>query len=338
MTCRSIPRLFMSAAMLLAAAGCADGENAPLFVPTGNGAIAGQVFFDADNNGIFTPIGGDTVLADVRVELRERASDRVISSAQTDVDGRFSFAGVPVGTHDVLIAESTDDLGGLLVCLNPLRSSVYIGEQSYHQIAVKVGCVIRISAAKDSALSTPITIAGVVTVGQGTYRSDNAYIEETTGGILVFGIPAAAGLQVGDSVEITGVMAVFNNELQVNNPRVAPNIVRGAIVPVVPTDVTTEEIAASFAARGQRSQLVGRLLRIQAAQVGTFFAGSPARNAPLNGGPVEMRLDGNVVTALPSTAFTPGSCYDITGALGLFQSTMQIKPRGPSDVQEVPCP
>ena len=40
----------------------------------GHGTPHGQLVFDADNNGLFTPIGGDTLLRGVRVELRERGS------------------------------------------------------------------------------------------------------------------------------------------------------------------------------------------------------------------------------------------------------------------------
>ena len=335
-------RRVLGLAALLAAgalgAACAD-DPAPLFEPQGVGEIEGRLYYDADNNALFTPIGGDTVLAGVTVLLRERASNVVLDSTTTSDAGVFSFADVKPGTHWVFVKRDTALTPNLLFCLNPINSSVYIGELAFLSVPAKGGCVIRIRAAKDTAQGRPVTIAGVVTAGQGTYRGDNLYLQDITGGMQVFGVPAATALQPGDSVEISGNMGVFNGELQLVSPRVAPNIQRGGTVPD-PEVATTGEIAQSVTTSGAKSIFVGLLTRVQAVTVGTFAAGTPPRNAQIDDGtgPIDMRLDGNVVNALPSTFFQANRCYTITGIVGFFNGTAQIKPRGPADVAEVACP
>ena len=53
---------------------------------------------------------------------------------------------------------------------------------------------------------------------------------------------------------------------------------------------------------------------------------------------VAIRLDGAALTAIPPlTSFGAGKCYDITGILGIFSTTVQLKPRTLADVVEVPC-
>jgi DNA/RNA endonuclease YhcR with UshA esterase domain len=181
-------------------------------------------------------------------------------------------------------------------------------------------------------------VAGIVTAAQGTYRSDNVYVQDPTGGIMAFGIPGSAALALGDSIEISGVLAQFNGEPQINNPIVAPN--RGRATVPAPVQRTTGAIAAAVATGGAKTADVGRLLVVRRARVGAFTSGgTPPRNASLNdnSGAIELRLDGNVLGVLPSASFDQTKCYDIIGILGFFNGTPQLKPRGPTDVTEVPC-
>ena len=49
--------LALSLALLAA---CADDPEPP-FAVEGTGRVTGRLFFDADNNGLFTPLGGDSL-------------------------------------------------------------------------------------------------------------------------------------------------------------------------------------------------------------------------------------------------------------------------------------
>jgi hypothetical protein len=323
--------LLLAAAILVPAAACSD-DQAPAFAIEGNGDIAGQIFFDADNNGRFTPLSGDTVLRGLPVTLRARADTTTLATTTTDIDGQFSFTDVAPGTHELVV--ESEDAGGLAFCSLPANTSVYIGEQTFVRIPAKRGCVIRIEEAKDVGTSQSATVAGVVTAGQGTFAGNVAYVQDPTGGIMLFGLPST-NLQLGDSIEVTGILTLFNGELELTSPVVAPNRRTGAEVPA-PADRTIKEITDAGNAAGQGPD-VGRLVRIRKVTVGAFTSGGN-NNANMTDatGTMIIRTDGNAATSIPKSTFVAGRCYDITGILGYFNA-FQLKPRTVQDVQEVPC-
>jgi DNA/RNA endonuclease YhcR with UshA esterase domain len=326
----------LSIAGLATLLACAE-DPAPPFEVEGTGRVTGQLFFDADNNALFTPIGGDTLLSNVRVELRERGSSLIIDSVRTDAAGTFEFDGVVPGTHDVFLVRDTAITKTLIFCSNPVRASVYRDETSFISAPGKRGCVVAINVAEADTLRAAVTVAGIVTAAQGTYRSDNAYIQDPTGGVLLFDVPGSAALALGDSIEVSGVLTQFNGEAEIEDVVIAPN--RGTTTVPAPLERTTGAIAAAVAAGGAKIADVGRLVVVRHAKAGAFVGGG-GRNATLNdgSGAIEIRLDGNVLTVIPTTRFDPAKCYDIIGILGFFNGTPQLKPRIPTDVTEVACP
>jgi len=322
--------LALAASLLLAVAAC-DDEQAPPFEVNGVGDVAGQLFFDADNNGLFTPLGGDTLLRNVEVKLLVRNDTTTIATTRTTANGQFSFAGVAPGTHQLVVVKDATT-AALSFCSLPASTSVYIGEQTFLRIPAKRGCVVRIAVAKNVAANQSTTIAGIVTAAQGTYRNDNVYVQDPTGGIQVFGLPTL-GLQLGDSIEVTGQLGTFNGELQIISPIVAPNIARTAVP--APTIRTAKQLTDAATATAAKSADVGRLITVRKATVGAFTVD----NAPLTDatGAIQLRTDGNTRPFIPKTTFQAGKCYDITGLLGYFNGTLQLKPRMLSDVVEVAC-
>jgi DNA/RNA endonuclease YhcR with UshA esterase domain len=325
-------RLVVVSLVALVLAGC-DDEIAPVFEPVGQGAIAGRLFFDADNNGLYTPVGGDVPFGGRTVQVRERGSTELLASGQTDAEGAFSFEGLPTGTHHLLVervqlVQGTDTLR---LCQSPLPVSVYINEQAYVTLNAKLGCVIPISQAVRLADGDFATVAGVVTAPPGVFRSNNLYMQDATGGIQVFGLPGGLGIELGDSIEVSGEIDIFNTEFEIVNPRVAPNIKKGVPVPP-PVVLTTAELGAIT----PTSANMGRLVTVRGVTVGTFASG----NAPIDdgSGASQIRLDANVAGTVPQSTFQAGSCYDITGVVGIFNSAPQLKPRGPGDIAEVACP
>jgi hypothetical protein len=218
----------------------------------------------------------------------------------------------------------------LRLCQTPLPVSVYIGEQSFVGLNAKLGCVIPISQALRANQGDFITVSGIVTAAPGTFRSDNLYMQDASGGIQIFGLPGGLGLEVGDSIEVSGTFSPFRTEAEIVSPRVAANVKKGVGAPL-PRDLTTAELGALT----PTSSNIGRLVRVSGVTVGTFASG----NAPINdgSGPAQVRLDGNVATTVPQSTFQAGNCYDIVGVVGIFDNTPQLKLRGPADVTPVAC-
>ena len=321
-------------AALLALGGCSD-KPAAQFEPAGTGSVSGLLFYDADNNGQFTPVGGDTLLSGVTLQLLERGSSTQIATTTTATNGTFTFTGVPLGTHDLRVVRDTAITHDLVFCKNPMSATVYAEENRFLAVPAKLGCVISIASAEPQTGAT-VTVAGIVTAGQGVYRSanDNAYIQDATGGVQIFGLPASLGLVEGDSVEITGTMTVFSGETEITSPRVAANVKHGVAVPA-----PLVRTAAQIGGLTTTSADVGRLIRIDGVQVGAFSGTGSGRNATATQGTDTflLRLDGNALTNIGTGYFQAGKCYDIVGVLGIFNGTSQLKPRTTADITEVPC-
>jgi hypothetical protein len=324
--------LALGAVVVTALAACKD-QPAPPFEAEGTGSISGLLFFDADNNGQFTPIGGDTLLTNVPVRLLARAGNELLAQTTSSASGTFAFAGVPLGTHSLQVMGSEALTGALVFCNNPLPASVYRDENRFLAVPGKLGCVIPIAEAEALEQGAAITVAGVVTVGQGRFRGDNVVIQDFTGGFTVFGVGASFALAEGDSIEVTGTLGQFGGEPQLVSPRITT--VKRGVGEVEPRERT----AAQMSAATPTSADVGRLLVIRDAQV-TSLAGPTDRDGTITDatGSVALRLDGNALTAIGTAAFAADKCYDITGVLSTFNGTPQLKPRIPADVAEVPCP
>jgi DNA/RNA endonuclease YhcR with UshA esterase domain len=316
------------AALLCTLGACVDDPTPPV-VLDGTGEVSGIVFFDRDNNGAFTPTAGDSVLADVPVEVRARGTTTVLAAGRSASDGSFRLS-VPVGTHDLEVLRSAEVIAANFVWCGA-RPSVYRREVTFVQAAMRLGCVVRINVAKQQPQGADVTIAGVVTAQPGRFRNDNLYVQDQTGGIQVFGVPAALGLLEGDSIQVTGALGAFNDQLQLVTPRFAPIAARGVPLPE-PSALTTAQAAAATTAL---STNIGRLVRVQRVTVGAFASGNAAIDD--GSGPAQVRLDNNANTSIGTSRFQAGACYNITGILGFFRGTSQLLPRGPQDVTEVPC-
>ncbi len=322
---RTLLPLLAASAMLGA---CVDDPE-PLSPVAETGRVAGILFFDRDNNSVYTPTAGDSVMPGVTVRLLDRGTRNVLASGITSADGRYSLV-VPVGTHDLDVVRSSDIIASQFVWCGA-RPSVYRNEETFVSTPLKFGCVVRINVAKPNPLGTTVTIAGVVTAQPGRFRNDNLYMQDPTGGIQVFGVAASLGLVEGDTIEVTGELGAFNDQLQITAPRIGANIRRGGTLPD-PVELTTAQAAS---ATTPLSTNVGRLVRVRRVTVGTFASG----NAPIDdgSGAAIVRLDGNANANIGTGAFTAGRCYDITGILGFFRGATLLQPRRLQDVTEVSC-
>jgi hypothetical protein len=325
-------------AALLVVAGCSQ-DPSPQFQPTGTATLAGTVFFDSDNNGVYSPVAGDSALAGVGVQLRNRGTDSAVARATTDANGRFTVA-APAGTGDLFV-ESNAALTtrGFVYCGG--KATTYLNEVSYSNIPIKLGCVIRILDTKPLAAGARVTVSGIVTAQPGRFGAtgNNLYIQDGSSGVQVFGTGViGSGVQEGDSIEVTGDNGPFNGEPEIVNPKIAANVKKGVGVPAA-KDVT---VAALAGISSGNAADVGRLVRVRKVRIGDLTGTGSGRNSTITdvttNATAPLRFDGNVFTALGAQyATATQKCYDITGIVGFFTPAIQLKPRGAQDIVEVPC-
>ena len=219
--------LLCAAAAVLGIAACdIDPEQAPPTSIDGSGTVTGQVYFDANGNGTFDPLGGDTALTSATVDLSARGdSAHVLKSTTTNTSGNFTFVGVPLGTHEVRARVA----GNQIVTCVPVPVTVQVSAQAFASTPLRVSCRIDIVEAENSTSGSVVTVGGIVTAAPGVYRNNNGYIQDATGGIQIFAgaISTSSGIQEGDSIEATGVLAPFQNEMELSPTNTFRIVTRG---------------------------------------------------------------------------------------------------------------
>ena len=331
--------LLTAAVAVLGLAACdLEPDQAPPTSLSGNGTIVGQVYFDANGNGTFDPLGGDTALVGATIDLSSRGdSSHVLQTTTSDAQGGFTLAGVSVGTHEIRARVST----GQVVTCAPLPVTVLVGEQAFASTPLRVSCRISIADAEQKTLGAVITVGGIVTAAPGVYRTNNLYLQDASGGMQAFNVPGgtSSGIVEGDSVELTGPLGAFQQELQMSPVSSFRIVTRGR--PVTARAYTVAQLKAAYTANVQTAKPIGelvvvrgvRLRGVPAVPTGTAGAGGTDFRVVQGTDSIAGRFDvsqnvqANLDAARPDTR-----CYDITGILGLFGSTLQIKPRRPSDI------
>ena len=163
-------------------AGACDDPD-PLLELDGSGSVAGLVFFDADEDGVFDPSDGDAPVSGVSLAVRNRGTSDVFSGANdvTGADGRFEITGLPLGTHDLIIDEATVP-GGISICQNPIPFSVFLDETANATVQGRPACLITIAEAKELAIPSFVIVQGIVTSSPGQIESGWTYIQDESAG------------------------------------------------------------------------------------------------------------------------------------------------------------
>lgn len=330
----------VAAAAVFGLVACED-DTAPPFEIEGQGRVEGRIYYDAERDGEFEPFEGDSAIAGVPVALHERNTDLVIANTTTGADGRFTFADIDVGTHDLVV--NTDGLpSGLTVCRNPSTVTVYDNQVATTEVVAQGACIVTIAAAEEQGVGAFVVVRGVLTVTPDMLRSGPtvAYLQDESGGTAIAGLNAGDfELAVGDLIQVSGEIGQFGDELQlVSNPTVELH------VPEVgapdPTPITVAELAAQ--AIDPLDPMQGTLVRVDTVMLSDAFGagGINEQNAIISDetGEAQLRIEANVIPPEElGTFFTVGNCYDLVGIAGQFSGDPQLKPRTTDDITEVPC-
>ncbi|MFQ5703622.1 MAG: hypothetical protein ACE5HT_06340 [Gemmatimonadales bacterium] len=328
---------------LVAMVGCDTDIDPPLKIE-GMGALEGLAFFDASEDGIFDPSDGDFALDGLGIAIQERGTGQTIAGAttQSDASGRFSFTGLPAGTHDMLIDTLTVPTG-VNICQNPLQVTIFLGETQFTELAGRPGCLITIAAAKELGSGGDfVVVKGIVTSFPGQIDASRTYIEDATAGALIFsGALEGQGINIGDQIEIGANTGEFSNDFEFLNP-ILRSVFPGAVVDPQPRLVTTAAIAASGA--DFTDPIQGAFIRVEKAQlIAQFGSGSlNIQNGQIDdgSGATIIRVDDGVADRNSlTTIFTVGTCYNFQGFGANFGGGGQIFLRSTdmADMEVVSC-
>lgn len=303
--------------------GTVEAEFRFVFNP---GALEGVVFRDDNDNEVYDPgadrpAGGAEILAFAGTSI----AGEPVATATTGSDGEFSLSPLRPGTYSVLVR--------LPPPLEHAGDSVHVMEiaaaettEMYPQFVGDF--LMPIADARAVALESQVTIQGVVLADQGTYdfQDRDTYIEDPTAGIRLFGLDPALGLVVGDSVQVTGTLEAFNDELQMT---VAEIEVLGVATTPTARPVTGAQINA-FEAEGEL-RITGPVT-VQSVASFSFDAHS-VTVVDAEGTEFVIRVDSP--NEIPTDYWQQGGVYVVRGVVARFRGTGQIKPRGFDDVEEV---
>ena len=329
---RRVP-LLAAGALVLAIAACnIEPDQAEPTSIAGTGTVSGQLYNDVNLNGTFDPLNGDTAIVGATVELARRGdSASIIGTATTGANGTYTFTNVPVGSHEIRARMTA---ASVKTC-TPLGVNVAVGETVYNVTGLRPSCRINIREARAGTIGTLYTVQGTITAPPGVLTagtglaSSEVWVQDTSGGIALFTSTSnyPAGLQYGDIVEVTGPLGQNSGQLQLSpNPVV---VKKGTGPQVQPITVTPAELLAKT--------YDGQLVHIDAFKVtsiGTVSTttGSYNVNGTLaTGESMQLRINSSGV-GIPSSHWTVGSTYAVTGIASIFGTTVQIKPRGLSDI------
>jgi DNA/RNA endonuclease YhcR with UshA esterase domain len=273
----------------------------------------------ADSIGSVSGSGGYTVW--VITTDDERVQVRVNSTA----------IGIPVGTWTV---GGTYDVVGALARFG--GHTTQLKPRSAADVTAGDPDVISIAAAEQLANGDTVIIEGVVTAPVGPFGTLNAYLQDGTGGIQIFGVDTAAvDLEIGDLIRVRGVMGTFNNERQVARfSSTAPlqiTVLGDAAVPA-----SRPVSGADILARTYEGELVS-LAGVTVDSVGTASS-SGAYNVIViaaDGSELTLRND-RAAVGVPLDFWVVGAVYDVTGIATNFLTggvnIPQLKFRGTFDV------
>lgn len=329
----------------IAALVACDTDIDPQVRLDGTGEIEGFLFFDVSEDGLFDPSDGDVAIAGIGITLRERGTDVTLQGSSTQVsgpDGRFGFANIPAGTHDMAFDTLTIP-PTVSICENPVQVTVFIGETRFAEVAGRPGCLITIAEAKELGTGGDfVVVRGLVTSFPGQIDASRTFIQDATAGALIFSASLEGlGIQVGDQLEIGANTGEFSGDFELLNA-VFRDSVQGVDPNPQPDTVTTLELATSGATF--TDSLQGRFIRLEKAQLMAQF-GSGSLNIQ-NGlvddgsGAVIVRIDDGVADRNNLVnLFTVGLCYNFQGFGANFAGAGQIFLRSmdAADMEKVAC-
>ena len=178
----------------------------------------------------------------------------------------------------------------------------------------------------DGTLNSPllgvtVTVAGHIFVVPGIYNNGSHFIADATGGITFYD-DSGSGLNMGDYVEVTGVVGYRYSDIQLENGSTYANVAPGA--EPAPIVLTPEEAMIDYESVGSFVSVIGTIANLGSS--GFELAGADSS--------LVIYIDSTTGITLGDVA--NGDLYQVKGALVNYNGLIEIKPRSQADLIENP--
>ncbi|MDT0677497.1 DUF5689 domain-containing protein [Autumnicola musiva] len=183
---------------------------------------------------------------------------------------------------------------------------------------------IPIAEARAISLGTRVIVEGTLSVSD--QLGNTAYIQDDTAGIAIFGdLVTEEGLyEIGDSLKVTGVRAVYNELIQISDVE-SVEYLGVSENPIEPVSITLAELDDH---RGELVQISDMIFP----EPGQLFFGNANYQVSDESGTGELRIDGDVEDLVGKTQ--PETCAEVIGVVGRYNDITQLLPRNEEDL---PC-
>lgn len=189
---------------------------------------------------------------------------------------------------------------------------------------------VSIADAHTMPLNSLVTVKGIVL--NGTELGNIRYLYDGTGGIGVFNAGLAAAVNMGDSLQVTGVLSDYNNLLEIVSGT-------GFTYNVINTNNPLPEPQTVSTTAGFSDDYEGQLVRFENMRfmaTGNFSASSTNYDiVDIMGNVFEVRINGTTNIAGDPI---PNNYINLIGIMSQYQTTYQLLPRSSDDFQFVGNP
>ncbi len=310
---------------------CANAGEDRLVGVSGTAVVLGFVFQDL--NGSRTLDQGDDSLANVRIRLVALGDS--VAGAASQLSGRYSMSGVPVGTYDVVVD------------LTPFTDTVVIARLDSAQVTLRPGDSVRvdvllgyphvtIAQARALPVGRKVFMVGVALNNAGTFRDTTVHFQDGSGALRLARV-VTPGIGANDSLRIRGT--TFRRANQPTLELSSAVMQFGSGLPRTAPTLTTAQAASAAGATRDAQEI-----RIDSALVSDTLAVSGDWRLFVDdgSGPLEVLLDAASVPQFSPAAargvYTPGKSYRIVGLLvpTATPGVWRLKPRSATDLQQLP--
>ncbi|HLR14334.1 MAG TPA: 5'-nucleotidase C-terminal domain-containing protein [Bacillota bacterium] len=184
---------------------------------------------------------------------------------------------------------------------------------------------ITVAEARDLSVGERVTVEGIVLVDSGAWGAEGFYVHDGTGGINVYQFDQE--VQEGDRVIVTGEIDDFNGEIQINSVS-SVEVIGNESIPE-PTIITIDDL---------NEGLIGELITLKQGTISELEKvddyGTFEFKVKVNGSneSIQIRVDSRTGLSFEDFAFADADVVDLTGIVGIYNGTLQIKPRKAEDI------